>query len=149
MLRLVMDRRGRLRPANKAPSGAQALVSLVLGFVLVGALASWWTSPSRSPDPADQARLAETVDAERAWRYCQDAVRARLKAPSTARFPGREAVDGLVVKGSDGTVAYQVVSYVDAQNSFGAMIRTQFECVARKLPDGRWEVSSVSFRGDG
>lgn len=115
-------------------------------FLLLWALASCSSHLSRTPDSEEQARLAAAVDAERAWRYCQDAVRARLKAPSTARFGGRESVDGMVVKGRDGTVAYQVVSYVDAQNNFGAMIRTGFECVVRKLPSGRWEVRAVDFR---
>ena len=97
------------------------------------------------PDPEEQARVAEAVSAELAWRYCQDAVRNQLKAPSTARFPGYDAVDGLMVRGQDGTVAYQITSYVDAQNSFGAMIRTKFDCVVRKLPDGRWVVGTVTF----
>jgi hypothetical protein len=53
-----------------------------------------------------------------AKRYVKD----RLKAPSTAKFPWYS--DGFVEKGlSDRWV---VTSYVDAQNSFGAMLRVPF-----------------------
>lgn len=62
----------------------------------------------------------------------EDAVKANLKAPSTAKFPG-VILDAdqwsfkATFKGtSDGNVLYQIQSYVDAQNSFGAMLRSNF-----------------------
>lgn len=51
---------------------------------------------------------------------CEDAVEARLKAPSTADFhsSASETKPGV----------WRVVGAVDAQNSFGAKIRTGFYC---------------------
>lgn len=52
-------------------------------------------------------------------------VQAALKAPSTAKFPGTvlEADQWSIGRYKD---IFQVSSYVDSQNSFGAMIRSKF-----------------------
>lgn len=65
----------------------------------------------------------------------KDVVKSKLKAPSTAKFPGilLGAEDwryGATFKDAgEGNVIYQVQSYVDAQNSFGAMLRNNFNVV--------------------
>lgn len=51
---------------------------------------------------------------------CKDQVKARLKAPSTAEFSDVEAV------GYAGS--YTVTGNVDAENSFGAALRSTFSC---------------------
>jgi hypothetical protein len=60
----------------------------------------------------------------RAYVEAKDFVSRRLKAPATADFAGYS--DSAVVNKGDGT--YIVVSHVDAQNAFGAKIRTQYRC---------------------
>ena len=63
-----------------------------------------------------------------AYSKAKDYVKQRLKAPSTAKFPFQLfSTDVLVNYLGDGQ--YLVRSYVDSQNSFGAMIRTYFQCV--------------------
>lgn len=52
---------------------------------------------------------------------CERAVSAQMKSPSTASFPNTSAVK------VDGD-AYNVRGSVDAQNSFGATVRTSFVC---------------------
>jgi hypothetical protein len=52
---------------------------------------------------------------------CERAITQRLKAPSTSKF-----VSGAKVYEKEGK--YYVAGEVDAQNSFGAMIRTQYVC---------------------
>jgi hypothetical protein len=53
-------------------------------------------------------------------------VKARLKAPATAKFPGytteREQIKYL------GNNTYSATSWVDSQNSFGALLRKKFTC---------------------
>ncbi|WP_240371482.1 hypothetical protein [Anoxybacteroides rupiense] len=56
-----------------------------------------------------------------AWVIAQKAVKDRLKAPSTADFP---MYDERFVSAENGNIVVQ--SYVDAQNGFGAMIRSNF-----------------------
>lgn len=56
----------------------------------------------------------------------KELVNAVLKAPSTAQYPGSwlDPYDGWALK-KDGST-YEVSSYVDSQNSYGAMIRSEF-----------------------
>ena len=56
----------------------------------------------------------------------EEYVKNNLKAPSTAKFPGSffSPFEGWEMQQSGTT--YSVKSYVDSQNSFGAMVRTQF-----------------------
>ena len=52
---------------------------------------------------------------------CEQAVTNGLKAPSTAKFGGEAAIQ-------NSPTDFSVTGYVDAQNSFGAMIRTYWTC---------------------
>lgn len=58
------------------------------------------------------------------WLLAKDVVLSKLKAPSTAVFP--KSVLGNDVVFSKSGNEYTVISYVDAQNTFGAMIRSSF-----------------------
>ena len=84
-----------------------------------------WSNSARNAarPPATPAQAA--VDWAAVKVACEDAVRERLKAPSTAKFPSAlEAREGIVVSGDVATWN----GWVDAENSFSAMIRTEFEC---------------------
>lgn len=52
----------------------------------------------------------------------QEGVENKLKSPSSAKFPWELKA----VRGPDGN--FIVENYVDAQNSFGAMIRSNYRC---------------------
>lgn len=58
---------------------------------------------------------------------CRNRMESRLKAPSTAQFPWTADHTGYLEFGDD-NVMITVHSYVDAQNGFGAMIRTNYIC---------------------
>src|SRR5262245_38063453 len=62
----------------------------------------------------------ETTRSNTAAQACEDAVKDQLKAPSTAKFTNERYTD------SD--PSWLVTGDVDAQNSFGAMIRSHFTC---------------------
>mgnify|MGYP003591150311 CR=1 FL=1 len=57
---------------------------------------------------------------------CQDRVKDRLKSPTSAEFASHR--DSKVLKPSSDKQRYSVLSHVDAQNSFGAKIRSRFIC---------------------
>jgi hypothetical protein len=59
-----------------------------------------------------------------AYVMCKQFLEDRLKAPKTADYPLERSSD---VTEALGGGRYRVRSYVDAQNSFGAMIRTRYE----------------------
>ncbi len=55
---------------------------------------------------------------------CQDKIKEILKAPSSAEFPGMSEWGAQKI---DGIITLQ--AYVDSQNSFGAMIRSDFQFI--------------------
>jgi len=78
-----------------------------------------------------------------AWTMAKDFVRDRLKSPSTAEFPD-SSDDGVVVSDNqDGT--YDIVGYVDSQNSFGAMLRVKFVCKLGNTNDDNWRLYSLDI----
>jgi hypothetical protein len=65
---------------------------------------------------------------EAAYVACQQFVRDRLRAPTSAAFPPYREV---VVRGGAPTAEYELRAYVDAQNAFGAPLRSTFTCTVQ------------------
>jgi len=74
--------------------------------------------------------------------WSKKAVKEKLKSPSTAKFAGLllERGDYRIYTMPDGS--YRVVSWVDAQNSFGAMLRNHWAVKFKKNGE-QWEILSV------
>ncbi len=79
---------------------------------------------------------------------CQSFVKRTLKAPATASFP---SLDFNAFKGKDDR--YIVSSYVDAENSFGAKLRSKFVCTIKLVsPSGEladpasWELIDLKMQ---
>jgi hypothetical protein len=71
--------------------------------------------------------------AQTRWNACYEAqnyIKGALKAPTSADFPNCYRQDDLVSTRPTGDKlgGYAVTTYVDAQNSYGAKIRTYFMC---------------------
>ncbi len=109
-----------------------------LGLTLAGMLAAATVACSTS-------QHSEKAQYDTAKDHCHTAVSQRLKAPSTAQFP--EVGSGNKVQLTDSDTAFMrsqfpsfdpasvsavwvVSGAVDAQNSYGAAIRSNFECRA-------------------
>jgi hypothetical protein len=75
------------------------------------------------------------------FEACTEAVLAHLKAPATAQFPDASTA---TYKKPDPSCRQQtrVMSYVDAENGFGALIRSEWGCSVSLSPDGS-EVTGV------
>lgn len=61
-----------------------------------------------------------------AWVACQFAVEDQLKAPATAEYPS-----ALEVKHIVRPYGYDFYGWVDSQNSYSALVRTKFLCIAK------------------
>lgn len=70
---------------------------------------------------------------------CQEAVKDRLKNPDGTIFPSiiDHTFENL------GNLRYLVKSYVDATNSFGAIIRTHYSCKVKLIDEDNQEVQEV------
>ena len=61
-----------------------------------------------------------------AYRYAEGFIKESLKSPSTAVFPNRKEKSQHVKDLGFGE--YQINSWVDSQNGFGAMVRSKWSC---------------------
>jgi len=70
------------------------------------------------------------------YKTCKEKLLKQLKAPSTAKFPSYSS-DMI----SEVTDSIQFNFFVDSQNIYGAMIRTNYECTVWKSGARAGEVS--------
>ena len=82
---------------------------------------------STSSDTTTEQPEEFTVDEIEAQLQCEDLVKNSLKSPSTADFPWKNDWTFTPVDGG-----YQASSYVDSENSFGAELRSNFQCTVTK-----------------
>ncbi len=102
------------------------LVTCVFLLIVIFMIGTFASTSLDAPKPRDQTqRAVSESDANiMSITLCEMRTRDTLKAPRSAKFPW-------VKKASfDGSLAI-LKSYVDAQNSFGAMIRTNYICTVR------------------
>lgn len=76
-----------------------------------------------------------------AYSVSQEFVQERLKTPSTAKFPVFK--DDMVVHLNNNR--FKVSSYVDAQNSFGAVVRTLYTCWIKNVGGNEWELENIEL----
>lgn len=145
-----MDTDTKPAPANpeapKSSVGKQVgnglKVGLVIIFLLVmtGIVSDLFSSdtPKAAPSPAV---AAAPTDGE-IYVDAKAIITKALKAPSTAKFPSSSYAT--ITRYSDG---YKVSSYVDSENSFGAMLRSEWSVMFAYVGD-QVEVHQVVLDGD-
>lgn len=78
----------------------------------------------------------DSIGESDAWVCAQDVVEKNLKSPSSAKFCLMSEATIHYNGEEDGGSRYTVSGYVDAQNSFGAMIRKNFTVNLTVTKDG-------------
>lgn len=91
-------------------------------------------------------RAKKCTDTTMAFVMSQEFVRRSLKAPSTAAFP--YITDDQVAVSTQPGCAFRVIAWVDAQNGFGAQIRSRYVVDLKLLDDeaGTWQATAVSIK---
>lgn len=99
------------------------------------------TSTSSTPTN-DNSYDTEPSDDDKAfaWTAAIDTVKRNLKAPSTAKFPFSYYNQDIKKTSYD---TFVVNSYVDAQNGFGAMIRSNFSVTIKKTGSNSYTVENL------
>lgn len=124
------------RAAAAADSSDTRLAWIVGVLAVIGVVALAALNPTaeatRSPRSGRQ-NLAAAL-------HCEGQVRARLKAPRTAVFP--PASEAVVARRGNAD-EYRVKSYVDSENSFGALIRTRYTCDVDYVGVDRWDLIAL------
>ena len=92
------------------------------------------------PDEPDPEEVRFT-----AFEICKEFVADRLKSPGSAVFRNYFEDDGEVVVTGSGPGPYEVVSSVDAENSFGAKPRLPFTCSVTNTGGDHWRLNDLSL----
>ncbi|MFD4932363.1 hypothetical protein ACFWMS_26435 [Peribacillus butanolivorans] len=95
-------------------------VLAVAGLVLTGCGSSEQSGPS-----------AEEIAAQNMTKSCHEKVADKLKSPGTAQFG-----DVKIAEFDGSPYTHLISGWVDAQNSFGALVRADYECKSYAKEDG-------------
>ena len=109
-------------------------LAVATGAVCLLALIGYLNKDNESPKAtvADKRREAVVI--------CQMHAKKSLKNPSSADFPWGDQVKPL------GNDEYILASYVEAENSFGATVRTEYSCQVKYAGGGAQGWRIIDFR---
>ena len=115
---------------------------LILLFTVVGCF-----SPEKPLTPEEIAAKQQYSDSIDARTWAKIYVQNSLKAPKTAEF--QNVLDFAVAPATDKNGkplkdVWEVSGYVDAQNSFGAMLRNKFYIKLTKIGD-KWIPTDIKM----
>lgn len=124
-----------------AKENDRAYISIVLIIlILVGGVSYLIMKPS-PPKPPEVRATSHKPTGAIPYQFAKLFVKDRLKSPKTAEFAPFS--DAKCEPLSDGKT-WQIYSYVDSQNSFGAMLRTGF--YVKLIEDGpNWKLLDIVF----
>ena len=76
-----------------------------------------------------------------ALTYARELVKVKLKSPRSAKFSGLGSTDIKLYKNCE----YVVAGYVDSQNGFGAMIRSNYNVHLKRTKNG-WNIKNIKVQ---
>ena len=99
---------------------------------------------ARGKAAAQKKALSRALDTNKlnAFTMAQDFVESSLLCPRTAKWPW---ISYSKVTFHLGDGKYQISSYLDAQNGFGAMVRVNFICVVEHVGGSRWRLVKLAI----
>ena len=122
--------------AQKKKSERAAGVSAIVFLAVVGlAVYGWLFGGDRD---ASGRRCGDKISA---YLMSETFMKRHLKAPASASFPSHDAAS--ITRIDCGK--WRVASYVDAHNSFGALVRTRFSVLLSYDGDRTWSMESINM----
>ena len=138
------------KEANAVPSSQTIFIIAIVSFLFIATSMYYISQPKAPPAPAKKATQQQDLDSDSTWAtsWAEIFVKDSLKSPSTAKF--QDAIDFAVAPPKDkkGKIikdVWEVSGYVDAQNSFGAMLRHRFYIKLKKINDTNWVPLKIVF----
>lgn len=139
--RIIAEEKARLeaveqyrREARKKPLPPLVVIVVLAGTILLLSVPFFLSEKPDVPDSYDAAKM------------CEDFVKDRLKTPGAAKFPDPYDLRDKGFLTSVGENRFTVKSWVDSQNSYGALLRTRFTCSVRYIGKNRWELEDLTFK---
>ena len=127
----------------------QTVIVSLLGTLICALIIAAFLAPkemSVQQTPEQTANIQLNADSDAAKIRAKEYVEASLKAPSTAKWASYNefaTARGRDKKGNVIKDVWDVTGYVDAQNSYGAMLRTNFLVTVQKQGD-EWKLVKLS-----
>lgn len=113
----------------KNNTGCSGWVIVLIIIITIGYCTRDKKEETANSKNSNTTELQERENGFLAYTYAEKFVKEKLKAPSTAKFPDDfERYKHVKYIGDN---KYQIISWVDSQNSFGAMLRTKFSCIIK------------------
>lgn len=113
-------------------------------FFLIGAIA---VSLAGCGDLTPEQKEAQACSPTMAYVMSQTFVKRGLKAPSTADFGSYSDSQVIPMPAGESACSFLVRGYVDAQNSYGAMIRNNYIVTVSKVKgQDSWTGKDMSIR---
>jgi len=123
--------------------------TIVAACLVVAAVAAMLTEGC-GPGPTPAAQREQTLHENKIemWVAAQGFVKRSLRAPSTASFGSvfGEYQDPDSCVTDLGGRRYRVRGWVDAENAFGAKVRSDFVCVVKDEGE-TWRLESIEIEG--
>jgi len=112
-------------------------IIIIIGFI------GWITSTLENTNSTTTQTAIEDLP-KLAFYKSQEYMRGYLKGPAGADFPYYDSASVKRVAGDGKGTMFEVTSYVDSQNSFGAKIRTTYKCsIVRVHADSSWVMAEL------
>lgn len=103
----------------------KTIYAVALAAVLIISIGCGPTEPPAKGSRTTGARM-----------MAEEFIKDKLKAPGTAEFSDSSDTR---VRYDETTDSYTVLGWVDAQNSFGAKLRTPYICTVRNTEGDKWQ----------
>ncbi|KND51237.1 MAG: hypothetical protein ABA06_02915 [Parcubacteria bacterium C7867-001] len=131
------------KPAGKGFTKKEGILGVVVVIILC-VVASQMLNSTPSPVTSSpvQQKSEENSDVD-AYIDAQAIVKKALKSPSTAKFPSSS--EAKISRAGENI--FNVESYVDSQNSFGAMIRSDWSVMFEYVGD-QLDIYAISIDGE-
>lgn len=122
----VAEQQSRISKPPQKRLPLRNIILALIGFAILVPIFTAIVSNSKSPQsaapaPSNSAESAILSEHDEAQEHAKSFILKTLKAPDSAKFPPHSEIKAVKVNGM-----WEVETYVDAQNSFGAMIRTPY-----------------------
>jgi len=138
---LVVTSQKTINPKKQKNVPLVAIIGIVAIFFICG-ICSLVASMGGSSGNGTENSIGPTD----ASVMCEYFVKKQLKAPSTAKFPHYWELEITTYGKNEGVKdAFRVKGYVDAQNGFGAMIRSNYICDVQYIGNDNWNLINLTI----
>ena len=111
--------------------GCLILIAFIIFLVIYGSIG----------DDSENGTAGWKEDKIAAYVMAKQFVEDRLVSPGSADFSSYSEANVIVL----GEREYRVAGYVDSQNKFGAMLRSNYICTLRENEDDTWTCTDLSI----